>query len=359
MSVAESSAGERPVVFVTNRVHPEVIAFLKEFAQVEANPSVDPFPREILFEKAARARGLMVFMNDSLDAAALDRCPKLQIVAAALKGYDNFDVAACTKRGIWFTIVPDLLTVPTAELAIALMLGLARKVLSGDRVVRSGAFAGWRPILYGIGLAGRTVGIVGMGKLGPAVAERLAAFGMKILYADPAAMPAGAEKSLAAARVELNELVARSDFVLLLLPLSRGTTHLFDAAMLARMKAGSFLVNVGRGSVVDEQAVANALKSEHLAGYAADVFEMEDWARPDRPKSVCADLLAHTEKTLFTPHLGSAVDENRLEIEMRAARNIAEALCGRRPPDAVNEVRPSGSPTRSSKKAGRSARTSK
>jgi phosphonate dehydrogenase len=339
MSAARDFGGERPVVFVTNRVHREAIALLEEFAQVEANRSDDPFPREAFFEKAARASGMMVFMNDSLDAAALERCPKLRIVAAALKGYDNFDVVACTKRGIWFTIVPDLLTIPTAELTMALMLGLARKVLAGDRVIRSGAFAGWRPILYGTGFAGRTAGIVGMGKLGQAVAERLGAFGMKILYADRVAMPSEGEKSLGATRVELNELVARSDFVVVLVPLSPDTVHLFDAAMLARMKPGSFLVNVGRGSVVDERAVASALKSEHLAGYAADVFEMEDWVRADRPRSICADLLAQADKTLFTPHLGSAVRETRLEIEMRAARNITEVLAGRRPPDAINEPR--------------------
>jgi phosphonate dehydrogenase len=339
MSAAAGSGGARPVVFVTNRVHREAIAFLEEFAEVEANPSPDPFPREAFFEKAARASGMMVFMNDSLDAAALDRCAKLRIVAATLKGYDNFDVAACTKRGIWFTIVPDLLTVPTAELTIALMLGLARKVLAGDRLVRSGAYAGWRPIFYGTGFAGRTAGIVGMGKLGRAVAERLGAFGMKLLYADPVAIPAENERSLGATRVELDELVARSDFVVVLAPLAPGTLHLFDAEMLARMKPGSFLVNVGRGSVVDEQAVANALKSGQLAGYAADVFEMEDWARADRPAAVSRDLVAQADKTLFTPHLGSAVRETRLEIEMRAARNIAEALAGRRPPDAINEIR--------------------
>lgn len=339
MSAAEGSALKRPVIFITNRVHPEVTALLEQFAEVEANPSAEPFPRETFFEKASRASAMMVFMNDSLDAAVLDRCPKLRIVAAALKGCDNFDLAACTKRGIWFTIVPDLLTTPTAELAVALTLGLARKVLEGDRMVRSGAFAGWRPILYGTGLSGHTAGIVGMGNLGRAVAERLAAFGMRILYADPVAMPADAETNLGATRVDLNELVARSNFVILLAPLSPETTHLFNAAMLARMKPGSFLVNVGRGSVVDEQAVANALKSGHLAGYAADVFEMEDWARADRPRSIAADLLAQADKTLFTPHLGSAVRETRLEIEMRAARNIADALAGRRPPDAINDVR--------------------
>jgi phosphonate dehydrogenase len=330
-------AMERPTVFITNRVHPKVVSFLEEFSRVHANPGAEPFSREQFLQKASGASALMVFMSDSLDAATLDRCPKLRIVASALKGCDNFDVTACTERGIWFTIVPDLLTIPTAELAIALALGLSRKVLEGDRIVRSGAFAGWRPILYGTGLHGRTAGIVGMGNLGRALAKHLVAFDVKILYSDPVALPASVEKSLRAKRVEIGELLASSHFVFLLLPLSAKTLHLFDSAILARMEPGSFLINVGRGSVVDENAIASALASGHLAGYAADVFEMEDWARADRPVSIHPALIEQTAKTLFTPHLGSAVDEARLEIEMRAARNIVAALSGRRPLDAIND----------------------
>ena len=247
-------------------------------------------------------------------------------------------VAACTARGIWFTIVPDLLTNPTAELAIALALGISRKVLEGDRIVRSGAYGGWRPILYGTGLHGRTAGIVGMGKLGRALASRLSTFGMKILYSDPVALPGAMETDLGATRMELAELLASSDFVFLLLPLTPETFHLFGSATLGRMKRGSFLINIGRGSTVDEKAIARALASGRLAGYAADVFEMEDWALPNRPKSVHRALRAQTAKTLFTSHLGSAVREARLEIEMRAAHNIVEALSDRRPPDAINEI---------------------
>lgn len=339
MTAREISNAERPTVFLTNRVFPEVTAFLEKFAHVEGNSSVEPFSREEIVEKASRASAMMVFMNDSLDAAALDQCPKLRIVAAALKGCDNFDVAACTARGIWFTIVPDLLTIPTAELAMALALGLSRKVLDGDRIVRSGKFAGWRPALYGKGLSGHTAGIVGMGNLGRALAKRLAAFGMEVLYTDPVALPAAVEKELGATRLDPAEVFASSDFVFLLLPLSPETRHRIDATTLAGMKTDGFLINVGRGSVVDEQAVAHALASGKLGGYAADVFEMEDWNRADRPASVHPALLAQTGKTLFTPHLGSAVAEARLEIEMRAARNIAEALNGQRPPDAINEPR--------------------
>jgi phosphonate dehydrogenase len=338
MSDHEGSA--RPRVFLSNRVFPEVIAYLEKVAQVDSNTAVEPFSRPDFLARASQASALMVFMNDSLDATLLDKCPNLRIVAAALKGCDNFDVAACTARGIWFSVVPDLLTIPTAELAIALVLGLARKVLAGDRLVRSGKFAGWRPLLYGTGFSGKTAGIVGMGALGRALAARLAAFEMKILYTDPVAISTEAETELRAVRVEPMEILYASDFLFLLMPLSPENVHTYGQDALSIMKSTAFLVNVGRGSVLDEAAVARALAAGKLAGYAADVFEMEDWARADRPSGIHPALLSQADKTLFTPHLGSAVAETRLEIEMCAARNIVEALAGRRPPDAINEPRP-------------------
>jgi phosphonate dehydrogenase len=341
MNARESSEHPaRPNVFLTNRVFAETINFLETFAEVDANPSEDSFTRDEFLVRASRASAMMVFMSDSLDGALLDKCPKLRVVAAALKGCDNFDVAACTARGIWFTIVPDLLTIPTAELAIALALGVARRVLEGDRLVRSGQFAGWRPVLYGAGFGGKTAGIVGMGAVGRALAERLAAFGMKILYTDPVALSMEMERDLRAVQVEPLELLYASDFLFVLMPLSPETIHTYGEDALSVMKSTAFLINVGRGSVVDEAAVAQALATGRLAGYAADVFEMEDWARADRPRGIHASLLAQVNKTLFTPHLGSAVAETRLEIEMRAARNIAAALAGRRPPDAINDPRP-------------------
>jgi phosphonate dehydrogenase len=338
MSDREDSARAR--VFLSNRVFPETIAYLENVADIDANKAVEPFSRQDFLVRASRASALMVFMNDSLDAALLDQCRNLRIVAAALKGCDNFDVAACTARGIWFTVVPDLLTIPTAELAVALALGLARKVLEGDRIVRSGKFAGWRPVLYGAGFHAKTAGIVGMGAVGRALAARLAVFGMKILYTDPVAASVEIEKELRAVRVEPRELLYASDFLFLLMPLSPENVHTYGEDALSVMKRTAFLMNVGRGSVVDEAAVAAALAAGKLAGYAADVFEMEDWARADRPAGVHPSLLAQADKTLFTPHLGSAVAETRLAIEMRAARNIVEALAGRRPPDAINEPRP-------------------
>jgi phosphonate dehydrogenase len=304
----------RPRVVITQRVFPETEAILSPHAEL----FVDVPPRD--------ADALMVFMPDSLDEAFLKACPSLRIVAAALKGCDNFDVEACTRLGIWLTIVPDLLTEPTAELALALMLGLARNVMAGDRLIRSGEFQGWRPILYGTGLAGSTVGIIGFGAVGRSLAAKLEGFACQVRYYD-----ASVDGSL-----PLEALLATSDFVLPLLPLTAQTFHLLDRQALSRMQRGSYLINVSRGSIVDEDAVADALETGQLAGYAADTFEMEDWARSDRPREINPRLLRLTERTLFTPHLGSAVASARREIERAAANNILQALRGERPSDAIN-----------------------
>lgn len=327
---------KRPRVLVTHWVHPPVIDFLAQRFEVVSNPERSTWSRQHVREEAGRCDAMMAFMPDSVDEDFLAACPRLKIVAAALKGPDNFDIAACTRRGVWFTLVPDLLTVPTAELGVALLLGLTRRVLEGDDYIRSGRFAGWRPELYGAGLAGRSVGIIGMGAVGHALAVRLAAFGLRILYADPrpAELPSGIE----ARRCERAEVIADSDFLFPLTHLNAATRHMIDAAALASMRRGAYLVNIGRGSLVDEAAVAASIATGHLAGYAADVFEMEDWALQTRPRDIHPQLLADRCRTLFTPHIGSAVDEVRQAIAMEAAVNIVEALEGRRPHGAVNEI---------------------
>jgi len=301
-------------VLITQRVFPETIDLLTPHAEVVIGP---PSPD---------ADALMVFMPDSLDEAFLQACPNLKIVAAALKGCDNFDVEACTRLGIWFTIVPDLLTEPTAELALALMLGLARNVLAGDRLIRSGGFQGWRPILYGTGLAGSTAGLIGFGAVGHALARMLQGFSCRVQYFDPSIDGS----------TPLDTVLETSDFLLPLLPLTPQTFRMLGREALSRMKRGSYLINVSRGSIVDEESVADAIESGHLAGYAADTFEMEDWARSDRPREISARLLRFTDRTLFTPHLGSAVVSARREIERAAATNILQVLRGGRPTGAIN-----------------------
>jgi phosphonate dehydrogenase len=326
----------KPKIVLTHWVHPETIDFLQTTANVIPNTTRETLPREELLSRAKDADALMVFMPDRIDAQFLDACPQLQIVGAALKGYDNFDIDACTKRGIWFSIVPDLLTIPTAALTIGLLLGLTRHLPEGDRRIRSGSFHGWRPELYGAGLTGRTLGIVGMGAVGRAITKRLSGFDMRLVYCDNVALTDDQEQAWGARRVSLNELLATSDFVVPMLPLTQQTLHLFNADTISKMQPGSYLVNACRGSVVDEHAVVEALRTGRLAGYAADVFEMEEWARPDRPDGIPRALLDNTAQTFFTPHLGSAVSEVRIEIERQAASNIIQALAGDRPVGAIN-----------------------
>lgn len=327
----------RPKVVITHRVHQPVKDLLSAQCEVIANDDVETWPRTRLLQFSRDAAGLLVFMPDLIDDALLAACPDLRVIAAALKGFDNIDVAACTRRGIWVAIVPDLLTSPTAELALTLTLGLTRNVLPGDGRVRAGEFHGWRPLLYGDGLVGKTVGVVGMGKLGQAFVKLLSGFNVRVLYYDPVPLSPVQDAFLGVARRTLDQLLSQSDITVLLAPLTPASLHLIKEDSLRQMKPGSYLVNVGRGSVVDEQAVANALQEGRLAGYAADVFEMEDWARSDHPASVAPALAAQADKTLFTPHLGSAVKAVRLEIEMAAARSILQVLRGERPQGAINE----------------------
>jgi phosphonate dehydrogenase len=321
----------KPAVLVTHWVHPEVIRRLETACEVVSNPTRETWPRERVIELASRCDAMLAFLPDCLDDAFLARCPKLRIVAGALKGTDNFDVPAGTRRGVWLTRVPDLLSAPSADLAIGLLVAITRNFLAGDDRVRGGEFRGWRPQLYGTGLSGKTLGLVGYGSLGRAVAERAGAFRMRIVVTDPRAPAAPHE------RLPLDTLLAASDFVMPLVPVTPQTRNLLGAEAIGRMKRGAYLVNVGRGSVVDERAVAGALASGRLAGYAADVFEMEELAYAARSRAIPAALLADRQRTFFTPHLGSAVREARLAIELEAAESILDALAGRRPRGAINE----------------------
>lgn len=326
----------KPKVVITHRVHPDVIELLSKACEVFPNATPDTLPREEILRRAYDADAIMAFMPDCVDEDFLRACPRLRVIGCALKGYDNYDIEACTRHGVWVTNVPDLLTIPTAELTIGLLIGLARHVLEGDRFVRSGKFNGWRPALYGAGLAGSTIGIIGMGAVGRAIAERLQGYRLLVLYTDPVALTPEQEKDWNAVRVPLPELLRGSDFVVPMVPLRRDTFHLIDATAITQMRDGAFLINTCRGSVVDEQAVAAALAMGKLAGYAADVFEMEEWTRPDRPRAIPPALLEDTARTLFAPHIGSAVDAARLAIEMEAAQNILQALSGELPQGAIN-----------------------
>lgn len=326
----------KPKTVITQWVHPEIIEFLSEFTSVIPNQTKEVLPYGRLIEMTQDAQAIMVFMPDLIDDAFLQRCSGLKIVSAALKGYDNFDVDACTWNGVWFTIVPDLLTIPTAELAVGLMINLSRNMLRGDGIIRAGQFSGWRPRLYGKGLDGSTVGIIGMGKVGKAIADCLSGFGTTILFSDPE--PQASEIYSKASRVDLETLLSQSDFIIVATPYVPSTRHMINEERLKLVRPDTCLINIGRGSCVDEAAIAWALDRNHLAGYAADVFEFEDWGRQDRPKRIHEALLT-SEKTVFTPHLGSAVDRIRYDIAMQAACNIKDVFIGKKPEGAVNDPR--------------------
>jgi phosphonate dehydrogenase len=323
-------ASVRPRILVAQPVHDDVRARLAVVADVDMHPGPDPLPPAVLAERLREADALMGFMTERVDAPLLAAAPRLRIVAAALKGYDNYDAAACAAGGVWLSIVPDLLTAPTAELAVGLAIGLARHVREGDMLVRMGSFEGWRARLYGRGLDGSTVAVVGLGALGAAIVQRLQGFGCRIVGVDRCAeVPPGVQP------LPLDAALREADFAILALPLTASTRHLIDAGRIAAARPGMLWVNVGRGSVVDEAAMAEHLAQDPYAGYAADVFAFEDWAEAGRPRQIPAALRARTN-TLFTPHLGSAVGEVRRAIEHRAADNILAVLAGAAPPDAVN-----------------------
>lgn len=326
----------QPKVIVTACVDPACLTDLSPHVEIIMNDRPEPWSDDQLLELCKDAYGMIAFMPDQADEVFLRRCPSLRIIAGALKGYDNFDVDACTRHGVWLTVVPDLLSAPTADLAIGLLLALSRNLVEGDRLIRDGNFRAWRPILYGKGISGATVGILGIGAVGQEIALRLTGFGPDVLYFDTQHLSPERERALGVRYAAFDEVVASSDFVILALPLTEGTHHIIGRSVLTRLKPGCVLINPARGSLVDEEAVADALESGHLGGYAADAYACEDIALPDRPAGISKRLLSEKSRTVLTPHLGSAVDTVRREIVAEAARNILDCLEDRRPRGAVN-----------------------
>lgn len=319
----------KPKIVVTQPVHESVLRQLQAVGEVVMNEGPDPWANEVLYTHLADAHALMAFMPDRIDAEVLAHAPRLKTVACALKGYDNFDIAACQKAGVTLTFVPDLLTEPTAELAIGLTIATARHIVKGDRAVHAGTYAGWRPTLYGTGLHQSVVAVVGLGAVGRAIVDRLSGFGCaEILGVDPV------NRDPRTRHMSLHEAVQRADYLLIAVPLTEQTRHLIDEALLREAKPGVVIVNIGRGSVVCEAAIVQGLESGTIAAYAADVYEMEDWLLNDRPRAIHPGLLA-SDQTVLTPHIGSAVARVRLAIEQRAADNLIQALNGHVPEDVL------------------------
>jgi glyoxylate reductase len=320
-----------PLVVSSSRLPFDVAGALAGAAEYRA-PAAGHMPRAELVAAVRDADALIALLTDRVDDELLAAAPRLRVVANCAVGYDNVDVAAATRRRVAVTNTPDVLTETTADFTFALLLGAARRLVEGDALVRSGTWTGWEPDqLLGAEVGGAALGIVGLGRIGRAVARRAVGFGMTIRYAGPRDVP-GAD-ALGAARVSLDELLARSDFVSLHCPLTEATRHLIDAAALARMRPGAILINTARGGCVDEAALAAALAAATpatpatIAGAALDVFEREP--------HVHAALVA-SEKVLLAPHAGSATTTTRGRMAGICAQAVRDALAGRRPATVVN-----------------------
>ena len=328
----------RPKILITKHIYPEAVEYLRQRLEVEYHDSGEGYPPEQLLERLADKQGVVSQLTDRFPAALLDQLPGLRVISNVAVGYDNIDVPAATARGILVTNTPEVLTETTADFAFTLLLATARRVVEGDAFLRSGQWNQWAiDLLCGQDAHGRTLGIVGIGRIGQAVARRAKGFDMRVLYHDAARLGAEAERRLGVEFVELAVLLAQSDFVSLHVPLLPQTRHLIGAAELAAMKRTAILVNTSRGPVVDEAALAEALAAGRIAGAGLDVYEREP--------EVEAGLLG-LRNVILAPHIASASIQTRTRMCMMAAENVVAGLEGRRPPNLVNrEVLPRPAPS--------------
>jgi glyoxylate reductase len=322
-------SGSRPRVFVTQPVAPSAIDRLRTRAEVAWNP--DPLhimAKAELLDAARTADYLFCLLSDRIDADVIAANPALRMVASMTIIPADIDVAAATARRVPVTVIPQIVTEATADIALALLLAVARRVAEADRLVRSGAFPGAQSRhLEGHAVGGATLGILGCGRVGRAVALRARGFGMRLLYHDTRRLPGAEERELGLEHRSMEALLAEADFVSIHVPLVPATRHLVDARALARMKPTAYLINTARGPIVDERALVAALREGRIAGAGLDVFEHEPHP--------ATELLA-LPNVVLTPHIGSAEIELRERMAQVVVDNILAVMDGRRPPNCVN-----------------------
>jgi len=314
-------------VFVTRRIPPEGIDLLRQSGvDIRLHDEETPLPRTELLALARSCDGVVIGGGERVDAEFLDAAPKLKVVSCIAVGYDNVDLAEATRRRVLVTNTPDVLTDAVADLTWALILGVARRVVEGDALTRSGKWQGLSPtLLRGVDVAGKTLGIVGAGRIGAAVAKRGTGFSMRLLYFARSTKPE--MDALGGRRVSFDEVLRESDFLCVHVPLTPDTRHLFGAAEFRKMKPMAFFINMARGAVVNEAALVQALREGWIAGAGLDVYEHEPQISPE---------LASMPNTLLLPHLGSATIETRRRMSILAAENLLAVLDRRPCPNVVN-----------------------
>ncbi|ASJ09490.1 D-glycerate dehydrogenase [Thermococcus siculi] len=321
----------KPKVFITRRIPENGIELLRKHFEVEVWEDEHEIPREVLLERVRNADALVTMLSERIDAEVFDAAPRLRIVANYAVGYDNIDVEEATRRGIYVTNTPDVLTNATADFAWTLLLATARRLVEADNFVRSGEWkrrgVAWHPLMYlGHDVYGKTIGIIGFGRIGQAIAKRALGFGMRILYNARSRKPE-VEKELEAEFKPLEELLRESDFTVLAVPLTRETYHMINEEMLRLMKPTAILVNIARGKVVDTEALVKALKEGWIAGAGLDVFEEEPYYNSE---------LFKLKNVVLAPHLGSATHGAREGMAELVARNLIAFKNGEIPPTLVN-----------------------
>lgn len=327
----------KPKIYITRELPERGLAIIKQHFEVEVWPEYAAPPKKTIIEKAKNVDALASLLSDKIDSEVFDVAPKLKMVAQLAVGFDNIDVQEATRRGIYVSNTPEVLTGTTADFAWALLMAIARRVAEADRYVRGGKWkVGWHPsMMQGRDVYGATIGIVGAGRIGYAVAKRATGFDMRILFYDVIPRPE-MEKDFGAKRVDLDTLLKESDFVSVHVPLMKETHHLINAERLKIMKKTAYLVNNARGPVVDEKALYEALKEGRIAGAGLDVFEQE-------PTSMDNPLLK-LDNVVVAPHISSASYETRSRMAEMVAENLVAFFEGRKPPNLVNpdvlKVRP-------------------
>lgn len=320
---------QRPRVFVTRIIPERGLRMIRERFDAEVWPDPAPPPKQLIAQKVRDVDALASLITDTIDREVFDAAPNLKIVAQYAVGYDNIDVKEATKRGIHVTNTPGVLTETTADFAWALLMAVARRVTEANRYIRSGKWkVGWQPtMLLGRDVYGATLGIIGLGRIGSAVASRAKGFDMKILYYDMMRRPE-LERQLGVEYADLDGLLQRSDFVTVHVPLTDETYHMLGARQFRKMKKTAYLINNSRGSVIDEKALHNALKEEEIAGVALDVFEQEP-TPTDNP-------LLQLDNVIAAPHISSASHETRSRMAEMVAENLIAYFEGKVPPNLVN-----------------------